>query len=64
MNPLKWDEQTRAGVYRITLAILAIAVAYGLITDSDAVAAWTALITAITGNGLAALNTSLSGSDD
>ena len=51
------SEATRAWVYRIALAVLTVAVAYGLIQDEQQIAAWTALVTAVLGNGLAALNT-------
>jgi hypothetical protein len=55
------SEATRALVYRGALALLALAVAYGFIADEQQVAAWTALVTAILGNGLATLNTSRKG---
>ena len=51
------SEATRAWIYRIALAILTVAVAYGLIQDEQQIAAWTALVTAVLGNGRAALNT-------
>jgi hypothetical protein len=57
------SEATRAWVYRVGLAVLLLAVAYGLIADERQVAAWTALITALTGNILATLNTSTGSAD-
>ena len=51
------NESTRAWVYRGLLALLALAVAYGFIADEQQVAAWTALVTALVGNGLATVNT-------
>ena len=53
-------EQTRAYIYRVSLAILAAAVAFGLIQDQDQVAAVAGVLLAVTGNGLAAVNTSTS----
>jgi hypothetical protein len=53
------SEATRALVYRGALAVLALAVAYGFIADEQQVAAWTALVTALAGNGLATVNTSV-----
>lgn len=51
------NEQTRAYVYRIALALLGLAVVYGFVTDA-AVAPWAALIAALFPVGLAAKNTS------
>lgn len=51
------SESTRALIYRGLLALLAVAVAYGFIADEQQVAAWTALVAALFGNGLAAANT-------
>lgn len=55
------SEATRALVYRAALALLALAVAYGFIADQQQVTAWTALVTALIGNGLATVNTSRKG---
>lgn len=63
MNPLKWSEQTRAAIYRVLLAVLALAVVYGLVADAEQVSAWTALIAALFGNTLASINTTLQGGD-
>lgn len=51
------SEATRAWVYRICLAIVPLAVLYGVVTDEQA-AAWVAVVSALLGNGLATLNTS------
>lgn len=50
------SETTRAWVYRGLLALVALAVVYGLVTDEQA-AAWIAVVSAVLGNGLAAVNT-------
>ena len=50
-------EQRRAWTYRLLLAAVAVAAVYGVIGE-DEVTAWTALIAALLGNGLATLNTS------
>ena len=55
------SESTRALIYRGLLALLALAVAYGFVADQQQVAAWTALVAALFGNGLAAVNTSRKG---
>ena len=47
----------RAWIYRVSLALIALAVIYGLMSNEQA-AGWVAVVLAITGNGLAALNTS------
>lgn len=52
------SETTRAYIYRIGLAAVTLAAVYGVIDGDKAVAAWTALVAAVTGNGLATLNTS------
>jgi hypothetical protein len=49
-------------VYRISLAVVALAVIYGFVSDEQA-AGWVGLALALTGNGLATLNTSTSSSD-
>ena len=54
------SESTRAWVYRGLLALVALAIVYGLVTDEQA-AAWVAVVSAILGNGLATLNTSTKG---
>ena len=51
------NETTRAYVYRALLALVALAVAYGLLSDTEA-APWVAVLSAVLGNGLAAVNTS------
>lgn len=50
------SEATRAWVYRGLLALVALAVVYGLVTDEQA-AAWVAVVSAVLGNGLAVVNT-------
>ena len=50
------SETTRAWVYRGLLALVALAVVYGLVTDEQA-AAWVAVASAVLGNGLATVNT-------
>lgn len=50
-------EKTRAYIYRVFLALAAVAVGYGLFTDAQA-ALWIGVATAVLGNGLAAKNTS------
>lgn len=50
------SETTRAWVYRGLLALVALAVVYGLVTDEQA-AAWVAVVSAVLGNGLAVVNT-------
>lgn len=50
------SETTRAWVYRGLLALVALAVVYGFVTDEQA-AAWIAVVSAVLGNGLAAVNT-------
>lgn len=54
------SEQTRAWIYRILLALAAVAVGYGLITDAEA-ALWVGVGTAVLGNGLATANTTTKG---
>lgn len=51
------SESTRAWIYRACLALVALAVVYGVVTDEQA-ASWVAVVTALLGNGLATLNTS------
>jgi hypothetical protein len=51
------SEATRAWIYRILLALVAIAVVYNVIDQEQAVA-WGALAAALVGNGLAVVNTS------
>jgi hypothetical protein len=50
-------EQTRAYIYRVLLALVPIAVAYGVV-DSRQVAVWLGLASAVLGFGLASANTS------
>jgi hypothetical protein len=49
-------ETTRAWVYRGLLALVTLAVVYGIATEEQA-AAWVAVLSAVLGNGLATLNT-------
>lgn len=51
------SETTRAWIYRTCLALVAVAVVYGLVTEEQA-ASWVAVATALLGNGLASANTS------
>lgn len=51
------NEKTRAYIYRVFLALAAVAVGYGLLSDTQAVL-WVAVATAVLGNGLATANTS------
>lgn len=51
-------ESTRAYLYRVALAIVILATAYGVIAGEEQVAAITGVVTALLGNGLATLNTS------
>ncbi len=51
------SESTRAWIYRVCLAVVALAVVYGVVSDEQA-ASWVAVVTALLGNGLASLNTS------
>jgi hypothetical protein len=51
------SETTRAWIYRILLALVAIAVVYNVIDQEQAIA-WGALAAALVGNGLAVVNTS------
>jgi hypothetical protein len=51
------SEVTRGYVYRVGLALVLLAVAYGLVADQQQIAGWVALIAALTGNSLASRNT-------
>jgi len=51
------DEATRAYIYRVLTALVPIAIAYGVV-DSQQVAVWLGLISALLGFGLASVNTS------
>jgi hypothetical protein len=42
----------RGRLYRVGLAVVALAAGYGLVTDTQA-ALWVALVTAVAGNGMA-----------
>ena len=55
MNP---SPPTRGWIYRVLLAVVVLASVYGLV-GSEEVAAWTALVAALVGNGLATANTSV-----
>jgi hypothetical protein len=50
-------ESTRAWLYRVMLALAAVAAIYGL-ASKDELVAWIGLGTALLGNGLATANTS------
>lgn len=50
-------ESTRAWIYRVLVAVAALAVGYGLLTGEEA-ALWLAAASAVLGNGLATANTS------
>jgi hypothetical protein len=50
-------EATRAYVYRVLLALQPVVVAYGLVSDTEAVL-WLSVVSAVLGTGLASLNTS------
>lgn len=52
------SETTRGWIYRILLAVVALAVIYGLVTDEQA-AAWIGVAGALLGNGLATVNTTV-----
>jgi hypothetical protein len=54
------SEATRAWIYRVSLALIAVGVIYGVVSEEQAVA-WGAVVLAVTGNGLAALNTTTKG---
>lgn len=51
------NENTRAWIYRVLLAVSALVVGYGLVTSEEA-ALWLAVAAAVLGNGLASANTS------
>ena len=51
-------EAIRARIYRTGLAAVGLAAVYGVIRGEAEIAGWTALVTAIVGNGLASANTS------
>ena len=53
-------ESQRAYVYRVFLALIPLAVIYGVVQESD-VAVWTGLAAAVLSTGLAAANTSTQG---
>jgi hypothetical protein len=53
---VKFDQNTRAWIYRILLAIQPLAVAYGLVTG-DLAALWVNVTAAVLGIGLATANT-------
>lgn len=53
-------ETTRAWIYRVLLALQPIVVAYGLVTETEAVL-WVGVVSAVLGTGLAAVNTSTQG---
>ncbi len=50
-------ESTRAYIYRVLLALQPIVVAYGVVSDTQAVL-WLSVASAVLGTGLATLNTS------
>ncbi len=51
------NESTRAWIYRVLLAAIPIAIAYGVINEQDA-SLWIGLVGAVLGTGLATINTS------
>ena len=51
------NEQTRAYIYRILVAVVPILVAYGIV-DSRQIAVWLGLASTVLGFGLASANTS------
>jgi hypothetical protein len=51
-----FSEQSRGITYRVSLGVLGLAGVYGILSNEQVVA-WTALVLAITGNGLATANT-------
>ena len=56
-EPTGWfTEHRRALIYRVGLAVVALASIYGLIGE-DEVTGWTGLVTAFAVSGLATLNT-------
>lgn len=50
-------ENVRAYIYRVLLALVPVAVAYGVVSEQEA-GLWVAVAAAVLGNGLATLNTS------
>ena len=56
------NEATRAYIYRIVLALIPIATAYGIVAETEA-ALFVGLAAAILSTGLAAVNTSTSRPD-
>ena len=54
------NESQRAYVYRIVLALVPLAVIYGVVQEQD-VAVWVGLAAAVLGTGLATANTSTKG---
>lgn len=53
-------ESQRAWIYRVSLAVVTVLIVYGVVSEEQA-AAWAGVALALTGNGLAALNTSTKG---
>jgi len=51
------NEATRAWIYRVLLAAIPIAIAYGVINETDALL-WVGLAGALLSTGLATINTS------
>ena len=51
------SEEVRAWIYRVFCAAILVALAFGVALSEEQVIAITALVTAILGNGLAAINT-------
>lgn len=50
------DEQTRAWIYRVLVAVSLVAAAYGWVSEEQA-GLWLGVAAAVLGNGLATLNT-------
>lgn len=51
------NESTRAWIYRVSLAVIPLLIAFGVVQDADA-ALWAALAGAVLNTGLASANTS------
>lgn len=52
------SEPVRAWIYRVLMAASVVALVYGVIADAEKLAAIVGLISALVGNGMAAVNTS------
>lgn len=54
---IRFNDVTRAYIYRVLLSVQALAIGYGLITE-EAAALWVNVVSAVLGLGLAVQNTS------